>query len=74
MLFPAERKFGRDVSANMAPPPKRTKYKHFTDTTEIILEDIFRINSYPTCKERHAIATKCGVSPNQVRQWVCIKI
>lgn len=63
--------FGREVHENRDMfPNKKRSYKGNSEASNRILENVFKTNSYPTSKERHIIAKKCGLSPTQVGAWV----
>lgn len=71
---PKVSRFGREVPENTEVcSNKKRSYKCSSEASISFLEDIFRINSYPTSKERHIIAKKCGLSPTQVGVWVRMK-
>lgn len=68
-------RFGREIHENMDVfPNKKRNYKYNSEASNRILENFFKTNSYPTSKERHMIAKKCGLSPTQVGAWVRMNI
>lgn len=67
-------RFGREVHENTNVfPNKKGSYKCDSEASNRFLENVFKTNSYPTSKERHIIAKKCGLSPTQVGAWVRTK-
>ncbi|KAK5964058.1 homeobox domain-containing protein PWA37_004399 [Arxiozyma heterogenica] len=44
---------------------------HLTKDTRLFLEKVFAQKQWLTKEERQLIARKCGLSPLQVRIWVC---
>lgn len=71
---PKASRFGHEVphNTNVFPNKKRNP-KYDPESSSRFLEDAFKANSYPTSKERHIIAKKCGLSPTQVGAWVCMR-
>ncbi|CUM46009.1 unnamed protein product [Debaryomyces fabryi] len=67
---PKASRFGREVphNTNVFPNKKRSPI-YDSESSSRFLEDAFKANSYPTSKERHIIAKKCGLSPTQVGAW-----
>lgn len=50
----------------------KTPRQRLSLSSKELLERIFLVKQFPNRRERELIAKKCGVSPLQIRVWVCI--
>lgn len=50
--------------------PKQTR-RRLSNSVKDLLENIFLLRPSPNRRERELIAKKCGVTPLQIRVWVC---
>ncbi|KAI5964170.1 uncharacterized protein KGF55_002112 [Candida pseudojiufengensis] len=57
----------RKVTTELGKPRKR-----LASSAKNLLEQIFLVQQTPNRRERELIARKCGVTPLQIRVWVCI--
>lgn len=49
----------------------RKPRKRLSSSSKELLERIFLVKQSPNRRERELIAGKCGVTPLQIRVWVC---